>query len=213
VSVKISPDRVDIATDSRNGVRRRIRSVNDGSKGHGREPRPFPLWPALGLAIAADGLAAMLGAATGVYGGVFWHLVAGCTVALGCAAAALTGAELAGRRLWTPLGWGLLTLAPVAAGVLLAANSREHVPRWFANVLITAATLVIAGLLAGTLRLLVPGRSPLLGGVSAVAGVTAGFALVVTWTRAAPDPTMQVLLSLIAVSLLGYAAAALRSLR
>jgi hypothetical protein len=124
--------------------------------------------------------------------------------------AALAGLELVRRRRLVPLGWWLVASAPAEAGLLLAANWRTHVDPTVASGLVTATTLLLSGLVVGTLALLVDDRAPLGRlGLTAVAGCTVvvdALALVATWADSLTGEGLRALISLVFLTLLLYAA-------
>jgi hypothetical protein len=127
-------------------------------------------------------------------------------VVLAAAVALVAGSELVARGRLVLVAWAMIASAPLEAGVLLAANWREHASRPFGNVLVTATLFLLSGIVVALLALVADRTSPL--GRRALRTLCAGvvvldvLALVVTWVGSLPGDALRALLSLVFLTLL-----------
>jgi hypothetical protein len=127
-------------------------------------------------------------------------------VVLAAAVALVAGSELVARGRLVLVAWAMIASAPLEAGVLLAANWREHASRPFGNVLVTATLFLLSGIVVALLALVADRTSPL--GRRGLRTLCAGvvvldvLALVVTWVGSLPGDALRALLSLVFLTLL-----------
>ena len=168
------------------------------------------LWQALGLGLCSAGLVAVLGVAFEVYGALFWHVVSTFAVLLGCAAAVLAGLQLAERRRLAPAARFLTLAAPVEAAVLLIGNWRDQASRAYVQVVVTAAVLLLAGLVVSTLRLIADddrgAAAALFRAVCTMTAAVVVLGLVFAWSGESPEGPGRALLGLIGAIVVLYAA-------
>jgi hypothetical protein len=159
----------------------------------------------VGAGIAITGAVGVCCAAAGVYGSGLWHGVAAAMIVLAAALAVVAGLELVARRRLAALACLIAAAAPVEAGLLLAANWREHASRPFGNVLVTATLFLLSGIVVSSVALVVDEASRLgrrgLRAVCACVAILDVLALVVTWSGALPGEALRALISLVFLTL------------
>jgi hypothetical protein len=175
------------------------------------EERVLELLLCLGL--CAAGLAVVAGIGFAIYGEPYWLAVSTALILTVCSAAVATGRELERRGQLALLARSLVVAAPVAGVLLLVGVWRDEASRLFVQSLLTATTLMLAGLAVGSLRLHVRNdrgtAAAVDRAVTVLAVAVAVLALVLIWWDDAPGVLTDALLGGIGGTVILYGAGVL----
>lgn len=155
-------------------------------------------------------MTAIVAVVAGDFGDTFWRTIGTVVILFTCGATALAGNELIHRGQLRLLGWVVLAVAPACAVTLLIADWKNNISTTYANGLLTAGLVLLAGLAVSTLRLVVDLTTPetlvLFTGVALCSAALVGLGVPLIWIPHVPDEALKALLVLIVVVVLGYAA-------
>jgi CDP-diglyceride synthetase len=126
-------------------------------------------------------------------------------IVLAASLAVVAGWELVARDRLAVLGWAVVASAPFDAGLLLAANWREHASRSFGGVLVTTTLFLLSGIVVSLVALVADARTRLgrrgFRAVCACIALLDVLALVVTWSGSLPGEALRALIALVFLTL------------